>query len=117
MWEFHLTDNIIEWVRENCLYLVATDFQGYLFTPYVGCKVSCGLRNDGMLVFFPNNRKPLSDRGYKHIIKRLMKDNIIRCTSFDPFPEYESYNNIKAPTDESKIKYIPSPLFYGLEEN
>lgn len=41
----------------------------------------------------------------------MIKSGYLRCTALDPFPEYEGYNNIEVPKDESKIKYIPSPLF------
>lgn len=117
-WEFHLSDSTLEWIKENCFYLVALDFSGYLFTPFTDMKIACGLGSDGLLIFYSIDlKKPnLSDRKYAKIINRMIKKGYLRCTSFDPFPEYEEYNNIKAPTDESKIKYIPSPLFHGQVE-
>ena len=112
-WEFHLSDSTLEWVKKNCFYLVALDFQGYLFTPFYNLKIACGLRNDGLLIFYSTDlkRKELTDRKYAKIIKKMIKSGYLRCTSLDPFPEYEGYNNIEVPKDESKIKYIPSPLF------
>ena len=93
-----LTDHAIDFMEKYGNPIISKDFVGYtiLVDEKVAGKVALAIGLDNSIVPFSLNiNKPLSFRKVKKIINFLIDTNFIKDASYDPFPEFERYNNIK----------------------
>ena len=99
-----LTDHAIDFMEKYGNPIISKDFVGYtiLVDEKVAGKVALAIGLDNSIVPFSLDiKKPLSLRKVKKIINFLINTNFIKDASYDPFPEFERYNNINFNIDKA----------------
>ena len=92
------SDRLVQFMEMHGTSIISKDFMGYIIK--VTDTELCAIDILGRMFFFSNNpdKPELPKRKLKKLLKRLWKEGFIKDASLDPFPEMESYSNIKLKT-------------------
>lgn len=102
-----LTDFAIEFMQAHGNPIVSKDFVGYtvLLDEKVAGKVGLAIGLDNsILPFSLDAKKPLTLKKVKKIFKFLIETNFVKDAFYDPFPDFEKYNDI--PFDINKATFL-----------
>lgn len=91
-----LTEGAVFFLENFGKGVISKDFAGFIVTLRPKFNAILLITLKGVFRPFPiNSKKSLPVRVYKRIYKTLRKTQFIREGCMDPFPEFESYSNLK----------------------
>lgn len=102
-----LTDFAIDFIQAHGNPIMSKDFVGYtiLLDEKVAGRVALAVGLDNsILPFSLDAKKPLTLKKVKKIFKFLIETNFVKDAFYDPFPDFEKYNDI--PFDINKATFL-----------
>lgn len=90
-----LTNNAVFYIENNALAVLSPDFTGYSLTLPKRYKALLLISVSGRFKPFSVSDKPLTEKTLYKIYRYLLRVRFIRSGVDDPFPEFETYSNIR----------------------